>query len=325
MSTKIRASKKQPPSLFTSLPKDIIVDITARVPRCHYPTLSLVCKHFRSLVASPELYTSRSLLGFAKPCLYVFLLNNNADDDLRCYILHRKTNRRRKTNGRLVIIPFLPTMPNNVRYVAVGLKIYVFGETDKDHNMTASAITIDCISHKVQTLPSMPIPLAGTVVDFIDGKIYIIGYCDKEWKKIKMVVFNTTTQMWEPEIIKPEMEICPVLPGHVVVMADNMYVKGNDNTFVYDPKESTWGTDEMLNSKRWVRSCVVDDVLYYYDGSKLRTYDPKKRCWGVVKGLRELLFDRRCSGWSETVSYGGKLALLFRKQLLKLNLILIKV
>ncbi|CAA7038088.1 unnamed protein product [Microthlaspi erraticum] len=289
------------------LPEDVIVDIIARVRRCDYPNLSLVSKNFRSLVASPELYARRSLLGCTEQCLYVNAeLENSETPEDRLYILRRKTN----GNHRLVLIPSLPAMPRNGKYVTVGSKIYVFGRIYNHHKTRSIALSIDCISHTVQPLPSMPINLIVGVADFIDGKIYVFGSGENDLNKVKMLVFNTETQIWEKDIIKPDVDIDLNWPRYVVVM-HKMYVRVSDKTFVYEPNESKWGTDEMLNSKRWENACAVDDVMYYYSclGKKLRTYDPKKRCWGVVNGLEEA--EKRNSWWSDTVNYGGKLALFF--------------
>ncbi|ESQ51580.1 hypothetical protein EUTSA_v10017533mg [Eutrema salsugineum] len=127
-----------------------------------------------------------------------------------------------------------------------------------------------------------------------------------------MVVFNTATQMWEPEIIKIDFGLGYTWLG-CVVMADKFYMRDNENSFVYDPKERKWEKDEMLNSNKWMHACVVDDVLYnhYTDEKEIRAYDPKQRCWRVVKGLEELFSERM--EFSRTVTYGGKLLLLFSK------------
>ncbi|CAH2060112.1 unnamed protein product [Thlaspi arvense] len=310
ISSRIRAANKQSSkrlSLLTSLPKDVIVDIIARVPRCDYPTLSLVSKHFRSLVASPELYTRRSLLGCTEDCLYV-LLHDTKTNDQRCYILRRKVSGDR----RLVLIPSLPAMPFYGSYVAVGSRIYVFDRTE-------GAFSIDCRSHTVQPLPSMPIPMHRTVADIIDGKIYVIGdsYCDDGWKKA-MVVLNTETQKWEePAMIKPDIELGETYYYGCVVMAGKMYTRDSDNSFVYEPKEDKWERDEMLNLKDWEFACSVDDVLYYCDRDEksLRAYDPKQRCWGVVNGLEDLYLLVEIQEWPniEIVSYSGRLALFFPK------------
>nr|VDD06461.1 unnamed protein product [Brassica oleracea] len=124
MSSKTRSTKEEssePPSLIPSLPEDIIVDILARVGRCYYPKLSLVSKHFRSLVTSHELYARRSLLGCTEHSLYVVLCNKENDNHY-CYVLYRKAN----GNHSLVLIPSLPKMPRRGGFVAVGSRIYVF-------------------------------------------------------------------------------------------------------------------------------------------------------------------------------------------------------
>ena len=88
-------------------------------------------------------------------------------------------------------------------------------------------------------------------------------------------------------------------------------------SYVYDPKESRWETDEKL--KFWVKGCVLDDVFYCYDFclNSLRTYDPKQRRWGVVEGVEQLLAETKsCSpvSWTKIVGYGRKLALFFCKE-----------
>ncbi|XP_024004059.1 F-box/kelch-repeat protein At4g38940 [Eutrema salsugineum] len=266
MSSKSRVEKEQA-SLIMLLPEDVIVDILARVPRCNNPTLSLVSKHFRSLVMSPEL-DARIIVG-----------------------LHRTL----KANGkrRLVLIPSLTDLCFPRSFIAMGSRIYAFGGNNY-HNKTSRALSIDCQSHT----------------------IYVTGYKGMEG----MVVFNTETQMWEPEMINTGNVIRITWPGGVF-MADKLYIRGYDRktpkSFVYDPKKCKWETDEMLDSKEWENACVVDDVLYYYDSdcveSMLRAYDPKQKCWSVVKGLEELLPETTSSWWSKTVSYGERLALFFHK------------
>ncbi|KAJ4909864.1 F-box/kelch-repeat protein [Raphanus sativus] len=176
--------------------------------------------------------------------------------------------------------------------------------------MTSSAFSIDFISNTRQTLPSMPFPMSDTAAEFIDGRIYVVGNrCGVDSKVV--VVFDTETQTWEPEMKKPEMGMY----GCVVAMGGKIYMRDINKSFVYEPKENKWETEEVLSSKEWENACVFDDVLYYRDywKNKLRWFDPKQRCWGVVKGVDKLLAETRRVGWSQTVSYGGKLVLLFPK------------
>ncbi|CAA7044193.1 unnamed protein product [Microthlaspi erraticum] len=309
MSSKVSTKKEQePPSLTRSLPDDMIVDIVARVPRRYYPTsISLVSKSFRDLVASPELYKRRSLLGCTEHCLYAVLHNQNTRD-YRLYILN--------SNNRLVLIRPVPLiMPYEAKCVAVKSKIYVIGGS-----LCEVTRCIDCISHKVQTISNMPKPMFHAVATSIDRNIYVIGrcFCDsnhlsgREWPK-KVTVLDTETQMWEPELTKPDIKVKELSPDVVVVMEDKIYMRGVENSFVCRPKESKWEVDEMLNSKIWDDACAVEGVLYYHDRdeNKLRAYDPKQRCWSVVQGLEELLSRMARISYTNTASYGGKLAIFF--------------
>ncbi|XP_024010257.1 F-box/kelch-repeat protein At4g38940-like [Eutrema salsugineum] len=143
--------------------------------------------------------------------------------------------------------------------------------------------------------------------DVIDGKIYIIN-----WERV--MVLDTKTQMWEPEIKKPDIEV-GYLFSDSVVMEDKIYMRDHFSSFVYEPKECRWELEEVLNSKHWTNACVVDDVLYYDNilANELSAYDPKQRCWRVVKGLEELKSKTSGSCGSNMVSYGEKLAMFFQK------------
>ncbi|KAJ4884185.1 F-box/kelch-repeat protein [Raphanus sativus] len=303
MSSNIRAKKKQLPSSspIKSLPEDIVVDILARVSACDYPRASLVSKYFRSLVSSREIYARRSSLGCTEHFFYVV----HYDTDNRHDCLY--TLRGKEKPKGLVRISGLPDMPRDGSYVAVGSRIYVFSGM-----MTSSAFFIDCTSHTVQHLPKMPVPLCGIVADVIGRRIYVFGYHGTD--QVICAVFDTETQMWE-DGMKNAMDI--FLPC-LVVMADKMYMMGIGDSFVYDPKESKWETDEVLSSKYWVQKvCVVDDVLYFYDydDKEVRAYDPEHKCWGVVKGLDDFLVEMRRAGgcWPVPMSYAGKLVLFFHK------------
>ncbi|CAN6834360.1 hypothetical protein HID58_094759 [Brassica napus] len=192
----------EPPSSLTlpSLPEDVIVDILARLSRCDHPTLSLVSKHFRSLVASAELYSRRSLLACTEDYLYVVL-----DDKNSCYFYHWYILCR-KANGSHCLVRAPSTFPilyYAASFVAVGSRIYVFGEIDHT-NMTTNAFCMDCRTHKVEPIPSIPLLLVCKFTGFIHGKIYVTGYCYHDNTKNVMVVFDTETQMWEHAMIKPE-------------------------------------------------------------------------------------------------------------------------
>ncbi|XP_024010258.1 F-box/kelch-repeat protein At4g38940-like [Eutrema salsugineum] len=167
-------------------------------------------------------------------------------------------------------------------YIAVGSKIYVVGEMyGREFTSSALSIDLDLTRHTVQRISNTPMPMGNhKVADIIDGKIYVIN------SEVVMVL-DTETQMWEPEIEKPDIELGYLWTGSIVT-EDKIYMRNFGNRFVYEPKEK----------------------------NKLRAYDPKQRRWRVVKGVEELVSkktDHWWPWWPKMVSYGGKLDMFFEK------------
>ncbi|CAH2045470.1 unnamed protein product [Thlaspi arvense] len=188
------------------------------------------------------------------------------------------------------------------KFVAVGSKIYEVNESLNDYG----TLCIDCRSHTVHPIVGIPkLVEYDSVAEIIDGKIYLIN-------SEGAMVLDTETQKWDPATKKPDVELRHMW-NDSVVMEDNIYMRDDDNSFVYEPKESKWELDEMVNSEEWWDACVVDNVLYYYRNNELKAYDPRQRCWRVVKGVEELLSKTAGSWGSRTVSYGEKLAVFFHK------------
>ncbi|KAG2331628.1 hypothetical protein Bca52824_002808 [Brassica carinata] len=297
MSENMEQSPELSPSpLIPLLPDDVTVDIVARVPISHYPTLSLVSKSFRKLVASSKLYKRRSQLGTTQHRLYAVLRNRNTCV-LSVYILHRKVN---SSDNRLVIVRSLPPMSSrgSYGYIPVGTKVYVFNYLD--------AFSIDCTCHTVQPISDIPEYMSYKVANVVDGKkICLIGdsFChvveeNGAWSKClskAVTVYDTETQTWEPVMIKQDMVVAS-LWSDSVVMEDKIYMK----------EERKWELmDEVLNSKEWEGACVVDDILYYHDCSDktLKAFDPKQSRWSVVDGLEELLaVETAQSKWSKAIA-----------------------
>ncbi|XP_056861769.1 F-box/kelch-repeat protein At4g38940-like [Raphanus sativus] len=201
--------------LIPSLPDDVALDIVARVPRSHYPTLSLVSKKFRNLIASSKLYKRRSQLGITQHRVYAILRNRNNKDDCRLYILHRKLN----CSNRLVVVPSLPPVSHRGSFVSVGSKVYVFNDVD--------ALCIDCTSHTVQPISDMPqrfaaSPMCSKLANVIGEKVYLIGDSaftwerGMSWRKTVMVL-DTVTQTWEPVIKKENMRVGALWSDAVVM------------------------------------------------------------------------------------------------------------
>ncbi|KAJ4878689.1 F-box/kelch-repeat protein [Raphanus sativus] len=193
-----KKKKKLTPNSSSSLPDDLVLMIVARVPRSYYRTLSLVSKSFRSMVASPELYKFRSLLGLTESCLYVCL--RIGFSSYKWYTLSSS-----KSIGGYVLagVPIPDggggVGPGYSDIVAVGSDIYKIGVADKPSlwRWTSGVSILDCKSHTWRKAPSMPVELDELSARFLDGKIYVKGffYQDGSWKS-SLQVFNTNTQTW---------------------------------------------------------------------------------------------------------------------------------
>ncbi|XP_019101991.1 PREDICTED: F-box/kelch-repeat protein At2g44700-like [Camelina sativa] len=77
------SSSLSSPISLLSLPLDMVLNVLARVPKRFYPILCCVSKKMRSLVLSPEIHETRSLLG--KNSLYIFFLDEISRRPLYVY------------------------------------------------------------------------------------------------------------------------------------------------------------------------------------------------------------------------------------------------
>ncbi|OAP00558.1 hypothetical protein AXX17_AT4G29670 [Arabidopsis thaliana] len=137
-----KKKKKVSSTTNPSLPDDLVLVIIARVSILYYPILSLVSKSFRSLLASPELYKVRSLLGRRESRLYVCINMYSYKNGPSWFTLCRKPDRTTTSSNKeqeedrssgyvLARIP-IPHSPLTQRYslAAVGSNIYNIGEPD---------------------------------------------------------------------------------------------------------------------------------------------------------------------------------------------------
>ncbi|XP_010468088.1 PREDICTED: F-box/kelch-repeat protein At3g08810-like [Camelina sativa] len=185
--------KKRSPN--PSLPEDLVLIIVARVSRLHYRTLSLVSKSFRSLLASPELYKTRSLLGKTESCLYVCLQCNPG---YRWFTLYRKpdqtltndTSKKKSSSGYV-----LATVPSPRFHkacysslVAVGSDIYNI------HAPSSSSVSVlDCRYHTWREAPAPRLPVKELLISgsYCEIKNVFYTVCNR------MVVWYDNT---EPEV-----------------------------------------------------------------------------------------------------------------------------
>ncbi|KAJ4914053.1 F-box/kelch-repeat protein [Raphanus sativus] len=307
-----------------SLPDDLIVSCLARVSRLQYPTLSLVSKTFRSLLASPHLYETRSSLGHTESCLYV-CINFHPDDNPSWYTLCRKPDRTLTTNDTMNLkkkkqseyaLAKLPTPPSRRSahwsgLVTVGSDLYNIGGPidDADANEPSSSVSIlDCRSNTWREGPSMLVKRNFPHANVVDGKIYVTGDSNSGSSKW-MEVFDTKTQTWElVSTPAAEMRLQYDIISTSAGIDGKVYIFGSCNGLAYDTREGRWESVGMEMSSEWVwfSYCVVENVIYVYDNEEFKWYDTKARLWRVLKGLKGLPKFPRYT--ARLADYGGKMA-----------------
>ncbi|KFK30596.1 hypothetical protein AALP_AA6G002100 [Arabis alpina] len=302
-----------------SLSDDLLVSCFARVSKLYYPTLSLVSKSFGSLLASPELYKTRSLLNRTESCLYVCLQFPTDPNPLWFTLclkptLTKNNTRKKKSSSSGYVLAALP-IPHSpsaqwLVQVAVGSSIY---------NIGGLINILDCQSHtwhegpRMQTLRNFP---AATVVD---GKIYVAGGCREEdcipskW----MEVFDPNTQTWE-FVLGPFADHCERWIEKSAVIDGEIYMFGHKSV-AYKPKEEKWQVIQGLTSLEfgWAKAsyCVVDNILYCYNNLHgIKCYDSKLGHWIRLVGLKGLPKFAKYS-CVQLAEYGGKLVVLWDKYL----------
>ncbi|CAH8344279.1 unnamed protein product [Eruca vesicaria subsp. sativa] len=287
------------PTQNPSLPDDLIVSCLARVSRLEYPKLSLVSKSFRSLLASPELYKTRSSLALTESCLYVCISFAN-DSIHHWFTLCRKPDRTLTTNKRKkkpsgYVLAKLPTHHSRSAHwsglVTVGSDIYNIGGPVGDDKKPSSSISIlDCRSNTWREGPSLLVKRNYPHANVIDGKIYVTGDSNSsspQW----MEVFDPKTQTWEL-VSSPPAQI-RLLYDHISTSAGidgKVHIFGSSNGLAYDTREGRWESVGMEMSSEWVwfSYCVVQNVIYFYYDGEFKWYDTKARLWRVLKGLKGL-------------------------------------
>ncbi|CAG7910089.1 unnamed protein product [Brassica rapa] len=242
---------------LSCLPDDLVLNCLARVSRPDLAALSMVSKRYHSLVASPDLYKIRSLIGRTETYVYVCLRIPTPVPSVRWYIL-----RRRKTldASDLIPIPSLPSQPLEASSVVVlDCSIYVIGGLIEGEQRTSDVWRLDCRTHVWHPVPCMGVARAYGAAGVVDGKIYVFGGCDVDDNYGE--VFDPKTQTWNP---LPPM---PKRKKHIhssMVRDQKVYaLDDKERTFYYSPREGKWGTGnrgQLVGYRRdW---CMVDNLLF---------------------------------------------------------------
>ncbi|CAA7028153.1 unnamed protein product [Microthlaspi erraticum] len=294
----------------SSLPNDLLLSCFARVSRLYYPTLSLVSKRFRSLLASPELYKARSLLGHTEHCLYVCFASYPRS---LWYTLCLKPNQTltNDNSGYVLATVPIPRSPQSCfsGLVAVGSDIYNIQE------ITSNVSILDCRTHTWRKAPSLPVMLLSLSASVLDGKIYVAGTSFKDGESYPdslrntVEVFDTKTQSWDAETIPCSETICDFYGSRSACIDGKFHVKAG-KVVAYSSKESRWdlSTPKMGDFFITDSYCVIENVLYSASYGVLRWYDSKVRTWRHVKGG---LPEFPCGAPIRLADYGGKMAVLW--------------
>ncbi|KAL9292996.1 unnamed protein product [Arabidopsis thaliana] len=298
------------------LPDEIIVNCFAYIPRCDYPSLSLVSKTFNRLITSIELNIVRSLFQRTENVLYVALRFSHEEDPI-WYTLNQKPYKNKSNSciHKLVPLPSCPSLPCwGSSVIAIGHKIYVFGGCING-DMNSNVFVIDCLHGTFQFLPSMRVPRGCAAFGIVDGKIYVIGGYNKADSLDNWVeVFDLEKQTWESFSGLCNEELSKITLKSVV-MNKKIYIMDRGNGIVFDPKKGVWERDFLLDRDWVVGSCVIDNMLYTFgfDGVKrvyrVRVYDPSVRVWSFVKGIEDIPKMDGTLG-SRMANHGGKLVIL---------------
>ncbi|MBA0802003.1 hypothetical protein Gohar_012337 [Gossypium harknessii] len=304
----------QPPRLIPSLPDDLALNIIARVPRRHHPTLSLVSKSMKSLISSPLLYAARSLLSCAEHFLYISL-RLHSSHFMRFYTLYQNPNNPLNPKYSLIPLPLIPS-PSLVgsAFAAINHKIYVLGGSIKDIP-SPQVWSLDCRTHKWEPAPNMHVSREFAAAGAFDDKIYVIGGCVVDnWARSKnwAEVYDPKTGKWNSvpspiQIRDKWMHASAVIDGKVYAMADR-------NGVCYEVKSGNWETvDSDLDNGWRGRACVIDGVLFCYDYlGNIRGYDVKEGTWKELKGLEKGLPRFLCG--ATMANLGGKLMVVWESK-----------
>ncbi|KAJ4898686.1 F-box/kelch-repeat protein [Raphanus sativus] len=308
-----------PTTTSLSLPDDILLSFLNRISRLYYPTFSLVSKSFRSLIASPELYQTRSFLNRTESCLYA-CLRSLTDSNLRWLTLCRVPDRKLTNySGGHLLVPVSsshappPPPAHWSSVVAVGSNIYAVGGPINDAPSSRVSF-LDCRSDTWRTAPPMLVARNYPTASVLDGKIYVAGGCE-DCDSLKCIeVFDPNTQRWD-SVASHDTRKCKRLVYKGIGIEGKFHLLGGGRRVAaYDPEEGRWDLvgREMDMGRAWVSYSVIKNVLVYYHerDREFKWYDYKGRFWRKLMGL-ERLIKFLCDSRVSLADYGGKMAVLW--------------
>ncbi|KAG7588574.1 F-box-like domain superfamily [Arabidopsis suecica] len=294
-----------------SLPNDLVVTCLARVSRLYYPNLSLVSKNFRSIIASPELYQTRTLLGLTENFLYVCLLFPH-ETNPRWFILKpnqtltnhttKKSKKKKKkkdsrSGNRLASITILnsPTVEWS-GLIAVGSNLYAISK-DIEEAPYSNIWFLDCRTHTWLEVPRMR--LSDPDGEF-ERKMYLPGSSENPDSLNCVEVYNTKTQTWKPvppETLRYEFGN---IQGKIYIRLDEVF------GVAFKPKDLKWELVGLDVDSDKCPVCMIKNITYFYNNEFLwKKFRTGGSVWRRVAGLEGLPFASYCT--VRLADYGGKL------------------
>ncbi|KAJ4883491.1 F-box/kelch-repeat protein [Raphanus sativus] len=215
--------------------------------------------------------------------------------------------------ARLVQVPsssYAPREPGFIR--SVGSDCYAFRQT-----YPPSQVMLVGNSEKFlwDNAPRMTVARVNPSACVLDGKIYVLGGCDKEAAAAKGSwgeVFDTKTRTWEPLPDPGDQLRFSLVIRKTEIIGGKLYVTSNEKEWdsVYDPVTRKW--DAIGKLLECYSECKVGNLFYSCGRESCMWYDKECDYWKYVKGLSSL--DRTCRrGLIQTVQYCGKLLILWDK------------
>ncbi|CAN8328629.1 unnamed protein product [Cochlearia groenlandica] len=259
-----KSKTNKSPSLF-SLPDEIIVSCLARISKSYYPKLTLVCKAFRDIILSKNLYLARLHLGTRENILHVclqlpskicpswFSLWIKPNQTLTNNIIN---NKKKKNTTLLVPIPSSYS-PRTRRFIfTIGSVSYAI----KKYNTNPSSVMRvrnNSTTYKWSKGPSMTVARSNAVACVLNDKLYVIGGYAARDSAYWAEVFDPKTQTWETlhGPIRGELHV-----KKMTVVEGKIYVKSVQGIkYVYDPKESSkW---EVSKKKGMINEKISYDIV----------------------------------------------------------------
>ncbi|WCJ31772.1 Galactose oxidase/kelch repeat superfamily protein [Euphorbia peplus] len=292
--TTTSTSTSSPENLIPSLPFDLSLNILSRLPPSHHPYLSLVSKPFHTLFSSPLIFTTRSLLNFSKPYLYLSI-RLPSTSSLHWFTLTHNSPLPDKPPNFLLPLPSTPFSLIGSAIMSLGPEIYVIGGCLKDIP-SPRVWVLDCRNHQWKLVENMKVAREFAAAGVVDGKIYVIGGClvdtfarSKFWAE----VFDPESQSWEcVDSVEEEDYVIREKWMHAsAVVGEKIYAMADRNGIVYEPKTKRWTSVGSELDLGWRgRACVVDGVLFCYDFlGKIRGFDVEMDSWRELKGMEKEL------------------------------------